>query len=136
MRHKWMPWAVAALLALGLEACETSHSTRIVPPGVALVTKTEATRCWLVIEAGERRGWVVQFEDPQDAEREYFSVRNLHHQELGTLDDLGRAWRFVPHGREAEWIGTGTVLEGARGILDLGSEVELEEVPLSELRAL
>lgn len=133
-RHSWRFWALAGALVLG--ACETTETVRLTPAGVALVTATEPSRCWLLMEDGERQGWVVLFEDTQDSQgsgREYYSVRNLHHQELGTLDGQGRAWRFVPHEREAEWVWTGTLLEGARLILEVGPEAELEEMPLAEL---
>ena len=127
--------ACALIGTLGLGACETTQTVRITPAGVGLVTATEASRCWKVLEHGEPQGWVVRFEGPGGPGHEYYSVRNLHHQELGTLDEQGRAWRFVPHEREAEWVATGTVLEGTRLILELGFEAELEEMPLAELSA-
>ena len=34
-------------------------------------------------------------------------------QDLGMIDTLGRAWRYRPHTREAEWLTTGTVVQGA-----------------------
>ena len=134
-RDGWRLWALAVLL--GLCACETTRTVRMTPAQIALVTATEASRCWLVLAGGEQHGWVVLFQDPanhEDPGREYYSVRNLHHQELGTLDQQGRAWRFVPHQREAEWVWTGTVLAGTRRILGLGADAELEELPLSDLR--
>lgn len=131
-RWRLVGWCV--LGSLGLGACETTHTTNFAAPHIAMVTKTEPIRGWALIVDGERQGWVVMFRNPEDESAEYYSVRNVYHQELGTLDHHGRAWRFVPHQREAEWLGTGTVLEGARRILEFGPEAELEEVPLSELR--
>ena len=51
-------------------------------------------------------------------------MRNPWQQELGTIDAQGRAWRFVPHEREARWVGTGTLAEGARAILAEAAPVE------------
>ena len=131
-RHSWALWALIG--APGLGACATTQTVRTTPARIALVTTTEASRCWQVLEGGEPYGWVVRFEGTDGPGHEYYSVRNLHHQELGTLDEQGRAWRFVPHQREAEWVWTGTVLEGTRLILGLGTDAELEEAPLDELR--
>jgi len=128
-----MATGLLALLPLG---CETSYRTRLATPGVALVTRTEAVRAWALTLDGERLGWVVEFQDPDapdDPTREYFSVRNLQQQELGSLDGHGRAWRFVPHQRDPEWVGTTTVLEGACRILGLDAATQLEEVAVGEI---
>ena len=87
-----------------------------------------ATSTWGDLLDGEVALLRETAEGAEDAE--YYSVRNAYHQELGSLDEHGRAWRFVPHQREAEWVGTGTLVEGARKILELGPGADLEEVEL------
>jgi hypothetical protein len=124
-------------LALCLPACVTHTQSSWTRGGAVPVTLTEPTRAWSIEDAGQTLGFVVLFAAPgdeADPTRHYFSVRNVLHQELGTVDALGRAWRFVPHQREAAWIGTGTVVEGARAILDAGVTAELVELTVSELR--
>jgi hypothetical protein len=69
----------------------------------------------------------VRFEDESAPEHTFFSVRNERHQELGMIDRLGRAFRYRPHERDPEWLGTGTVLDGTRRILGAGTAlVEVE----------
>jgi hypothetical protein len=125
---------LAAMLAGG---CEVTTNVR--PPGLdqAIVTRTEPTRAWRVIADGELHGLVVMYAQAGaegDEAVHYYSVRNGWHQELGTIDAQGRAFRHVPHEREARWVGTGTLLEGARAVLDAGPGAELVELPLADLR--
>jgi hypothetical protein len=54
-------------------------------------------------------------------------VQNVLQQELGRIDGLGRAWRHEPHEREPLWVGTGTVIEGARAILGASPNAVLDE---------
>ena len=127
------------LLMLGLlSACITETRTELATgSGTVPITRTEPERAWLLEENGESRGYVVLFSDPERAEdtrRQYFSVRNHLHQELGTIDALGRAWRFVPHEREAAMLGAGTVVGGAQQILGAGPGAVLVEVSVQELR--
>jgi hypothetical protein len=99
----------------------------------ATATAAEAVRAWEIVLDGEVRGRVIEFAE-LGGERGFHSVRNARHQELGMIDDLGRSWRYQPHADEPDWLGTGTVLEGARAILNLPESAEGFEVPLATLR--
>ena len=74
----------------------------------------------------------MRFEET-DGTRYFFSVRNAHQHELGLVDSFGRAYRYRPHQEEPEWLGTGTVEEGVRRILELSEEALLEPVALEDL---
>ncbi len=125
------------LLGLVAAGCVVTHEAK--PPGLdgAIATRTAPTRAWKVVADGEALGVVVLYADAGEdglAARQYYSVRNGWHQELGTVDALGRAYRHVPHEREARWVGTGTLLEGTRAVLGAGPSTKLVEVPIRELR--
>lgn len=126
---------VVFALALA-SACEST--TDMAPAGFsrAIVSSAEPVRAWKVVAGGRELGAVVQFDGSEGAGR-YYSVRNPWQQELGTIDAMGRAWRFVPHEREARWVATGTLAEGATAILAAAVReappAELVEVPLAAL---
>jgi len=132
--------ALAALAPLAA-ACVVTEEERIpmaATGGTAVIVRSDALRAWRLMEGVEEVGTVVLYARPEEAEqprKQYFAVRNPEGQELGTIDGLGRAWRFVPHQREPNWLTTGTVVEGARAILGAGPSAELVEVPVDELRA-
>lgn len=100
----------------------------------AVVQRLDPERAWRVIEDGNLRGYVVRFVDRKLATRCSYSVRNELQQELGTIDELGRAWRFVPHQREASFVCTSTLTRGASELLRTGPATKLEEVELDLLR--
>lgn len=125
--------AIGALCVLTLTACRTTVEEA--PAGVAASQPIllRAGRMWRVMDGERIAGMVVRFDAAgaeDDATRHYFSVRNELHQELGTIDGHGRAWRFEPHQSTPRFLGTGGVLDGARAILGLGERGELNEVPL------
>lgn len=125
-----LPLLVLALAPLG--ACESTTDTAPAGLSRAIVTSAEPVRAWKVLVAGRELGAVVQF-DAADGAGRYYSVRNPWQQELGTIDAQGRAWRFVPHEREARWVATGTLALGACSILDAAAPAELVEVPIEAL---
>jgi len=131
--------ASAAVLVLLVGACVTESRVRLHPDsGPVAVTRTEPLRAWSLLDEGRAVGIVILFADPdtpQEPTRRYFSVRNMLHQELGSIDALGRAWRFVPHQREARLLGASTLVEGAGKILDAGSDARLVELPISGLKS-
>lgn len=129
---------LALVSLLSLSACRTETTEEPAGAGLHQIEALMAQRAWSVVEGGKPIGSVVLYADPdapEDGSKHYFSVRNPFQQELGSLDGLGRAWKFSPHQREARLVGTGTVLEGARKILGGGADCELVEVALNELRA-
>lgn len=125
------------LIAALAGGCATARFESPAGTGVAEVRRTESSRCWLVRTGGESVGYLVLFADPSrpdDPGRRYFSVRNRDQQELGTMDAHGRVFRFRPHEREAEWLGTATLPQGVARVLELGGDVDLIEVPLAAVR--
>lgn len=124
------PLALALLLAAS--ACVTTVETS--PPGIddLLVTKALPVRAWFVVDEDRPRGSVVRYETFESPPRIVYFVRNVHHQDLGVIDHLGRAYRYHPHEEEAEWLGSGSVLEGAQRILGL-TQARLLEVPVEHL---
>lgn len=127
--------AIVALLVVGASACRTTKTST--PPGLAdaVVLRSHAVRAWDVIDGAQRAGSIVRFEEPGAEGRAWYSVRNVYAQELGIVDVEGRAWRYRPHQREPEWLGSGTVLAGAVRILSAGPASALVEVPLEEYAA-
>jgi hypothetical protein len=126
--------AAALALALMLAACTSTEVSQPVGLELNQPVHTEPVRAWRLVASETTLGYVVQFA-PEDGEieRQFFSVRNPWQQELGTVDRLGRAWRFVPHSSDPEWLSTGTLLAGVQAILSAPSEAALEELPLSVL---
>ena len=129
---KLLPLLCTPALLLAASGCltEVSHSPAPAPgapPAVSL-----ASRAWEVVEQSRVAGVVIEFSE-RDGERRFFSVRNALQQELGMVDAYGRVWRFLPHDEDSEWLGTGTVGEGAGQILGLEGEVELFEIDLEML---
>ncbi|MEC7232117.1 MAG: hypothetical protein VXW31_04190 [Planctomycetota bacterium] len=106
------------------------------PPGIerAVLTPVPAVRAWVVLEAGRVEGSVVRYAERGQDGRFLYVVRNIWDQDLGVVDELGRAWRRVPH-EEDRWIGTGTVADGVRRILDLGRGCALSEQSLEAVES-
>jgi hypothetical protein len=90
-------------------------------------------RAWEIVQADRVVGVVVEF--TEEPGRRFYSVRNAWQQELGLVDAVGRAWRYRPHESEPDWLGSGTVVEGAARVLGLDGEAEVFEVELGSLRA-
>lgn len=44
-------------------------------------------------------------------------VENRHFQELGFIDENGRAWRKLAFAQDPEWVATGSLDKGARALL-------------------
>jgi hypothetical protein len=136
--RSWFLVLPAALLPLALAACSTHRSHA--PAGMAAAQPVHLVpqRTWRVVEGAQVLGLVVLFEAERDSRGvapRYYSIRNPLEQELGTIDGLGRAWRFEPHTSEPRWVATGTLIEGARAILSAGAGAALVEVPIREKRA-
>src|SRR5262245_370592 len=127
---------LAALLlaaAGALPACRVTTTERIARPQEGRVEHGAATRSWNALADGALIGRVVLFEAEDRPEAPVFMVQNELGQDLGLVDSLGRAWRYRPHQRDADWLGTGTVGEGVARIL--GAETcLLEEVLLADVR--
>ncbi len=127
--HHWvliLPLAAASCLGPDQQSL---HDRTEVTAAVA-----EPVRAWEIVMDGQVLGIIVQFAE-LGGERGFHSVRNAQHQELGMVDDLGRSWRYQAHAPEPDWLGTGTIFQGARAILDLPESAEAFEVPIETLRS-
>ncbi|MEM9800766.1 MAG: hypothetical protein AAGA20_10615 [Planctomycetota bacterium] len=124
---------LASLAGIPLAACMTS-TTSMEPPGLdrAVLTPVPAVRAWVVLDDDAVIGSVVRYAENGSDGRFLYVVRNLWDQDLGVVDELGRAWRRVPH-REDKWIGTGTVADGVRRILDVGDSASMSERPIEDV---
>lgn len=120
------------LLSLVL-GCQTRITTTPASAPVVTPTLVRPTRAWEVVQSDRVVGVVVEFDGGSDSHR-FYSVRNAWQQELGLVDGVGRTWRYRPHVREAEWLGSGTIAEGAARVLGIAGELELYEVQLAALR--
>lgn len=126
--HHWV--LILPLIAGG---CLGPNQQSLRDRNEAVAAVSQAVRAWEIVLDGVVQGIVVEFEE-LGGERGFYSVRNASHQELGMVDELGRSWRYQVHAPEPDWLGTGTVLEGARKILGLPEGAEGFEVPLETLR--
>ena len=128
---------LATLLLLGaLAGCVTERTYSPIDAGSAQGWRTVPETAWCVRGAdGALAGYLVQFGAAGGSAPCYFSVRNALHQELGTLDSSGRAWRFAPHAREAQFLGSGDARSGAARILGSSGPVELVPASLDEIQA-
>ncbi len=124
---------VLVLGALLATACRTT--TTSTPPGLAeaVVLRSYAARAWSVIDGAQRVGFVVRFEEPGTAGRSWFSIRNAYAQEVGIVGIDGRAWRYRPHQRDPEWLGSGTVQAGTIRILEVNSDASLVEIAVEAI---
>lgn len=120
-RPCWVLWAV---LAAG---CETTESRRPLPADPGEIVRAAPTRAWEIREGELLLGHLVAFES---GERTMYMVRNPWHQDIGLIDEFGRAYRYLPHHREPAWVGTGTVAQGVAEILEAGEECQLVETAL------
>lgn len=122
---KFLLASALALLGTGCHTVATEVSSSHAP-SVRLGTRA---RAWELRSAGEPRGLVVLFQESGRTRDSLYLVRNLWHQDLGLIDGLGRAYRYLPHLEEPLWVGSGTVLAGAQRILDAAETCELVEIP-------
>lgn len=125
--------AAGTLVLSALPACRAVSGSASDGRATATVTETTPLRAWLVRDDGRQIGSLILYGQVGEPQTGYYSVRNAEGQVLGLVDFSGRAWRYRLHESEPEWLGTGTILEGARRILGAGSLCDLEETPLGEL---
>jgi len=125
--------ALGASLLATASACRSVTTQQPINLDSAVATRGEPVRAWEVLDHGRVVGSLVRYDDAADPARGFFSVRNVDRQSLGIIDLDGRAWRYRPHVKEAEWLGTGTVAQSASWILGCSPSCELHEIPLHEL---
>ena len=119
-------------LVLACASCRTIETRSVASAPPPAVRVGERARVWEVRRGTERLGHVVLFQERGLAGDSVFVVRNAWNQDLGLIDGLGRAYRFVPHLEEPAWVGSGPITLGAERILgvdecalvELGTEPE------------
>ncbi len=136
MADEWRGMKSASLLlVLGLGplagGCLTSESERPLATAAPLAHGASASRAFRILAQDDVVGEVVQFGLPA-GDDSLFVVRNDWSQDLGVVDALGRAFRFVPHSEHPVWVGTGTVAQGAARILSIEGSCSLVEVDLPQ----
>jgi len=115
----------ALALLLGCRTTETRSLSSSPTPLVRIGTRAKS---WEVRSGSELLGRVVLFQERGLARDSVYLVRNPWNQDLGLIDGLGRAYRYLPHEEEPAWVGTGTVALGAQRILGAEAECELCEL--------
>jgi hypothetical protein len=121
---------LAAIACTGPTACVTDTSVEYFGKDRLDPIYLHTVRVWEVLDDGQLLGYVTRQESPEAPDRAIYSVRNEWDQEVGMVDVLGRAWRYVPHAEEADWLGTGTLVEGAGKLLHARGEPLLVELDL------
>jgi hypothetical protein len=121
--------ASVLLLLLALGSCRVVESEQLASP-TPVIRTARAERAWRVFADDATVGSVVLFRNENEANGAFFSVRNAWQQDVGLVDELGRAWAFRPHADEAEWLGSGTVEDGVAGILGV-TQCDLVEIELA-----
>lgn len=129
-----LPRLLGAATLLVLSGCVTTTTSQPVGLDRAVLHSIPVSRAWIVKEGSEVVGSVVRYSERGSAGRFLYVVRNIWDQDLGVIDERGRAWRRVPHA-EDRWIGTGTVVHGVRQILETGSNSQMVEQPIDEVEA-
>jgi hypothetical protein len=126
--------AALVVLLVFLPACRTTTTSRLPGPESVSITRTKPVRAWEIWDSGRCLGSFVRFEEPGKPDRAFYSVRNREGQEIGIVDIDGRAWRYRVHSSAPDWLGSGTVFEGARRILDGSASASPVEVDVEKLR--
>lgn len=134
MRPSMKALLTSALALLGA-GCHTVSTEVASSPAPSVRVGTRA-RVWELQRAGDPLGLVVLFHEEGRASNSLYLVRNLWHQDLGLVDGLGRAFRYLPHLEAPVWIGSGTVLAGAQRILEVDGACELVELDTADAVAL
>jgi hypothetical protein len=130
--HTFM--AIASLgLAAATVGCRSETTSSPVHLDAAVVSHARAVSAWEVWDDKRCVGSVVRYDDVDRPSRGYYSVRNRDQQALGLVDFDGRAWRYRPHQRDPEWIGTGTVAHATSWILGCSEDCELVPVALDSV---
>ena len=129
-----LPVALGLATLLSLGSCITTTTSQPVGLDRAVLTSIPVSRAWLVQEGGQTIGSVVRYSERGSDGRFLYVVRNLWDQDMGMIDERGRAWRRLPH-EEDSWIGTGTVVQGVRQILDAGPDTQMDERSIEAVEA-
>ncbi|HKD99692.1 MAG TPA: hypothetical protein VKE69_01680 [Planctomycetota bacterium] len=88
---------------------------------------------WRILdESGEVLGYVARTRYAfATGERLRFIVENAHYQDVGFIDENGRAYRDVPHAEDPQFVGTGSLEEGLGRLYRAKGPIHLEPLPAS-----
>ena len=123
-----MRFLLGSVMLVACAACRTIATSEVTSVPAKSVRVGTRERVWEVRSGDELLGLVVQFQERGFAHDSLYVVRNPWHQDLGLIDGLGRAFRFLPHCEEPVWVGSGTITAGAREILGVETECALIEL--------
>ena len=113
----------------GSLGCRTIETRRTLFRSEPLRT-SQAVRKFSVEDQAGPKGYVVLFSSKTKPEEALYVVQNLHRQDLGVIDSLGRAYRYVPHEDEPAWLGSGSIPRGVQRILNTQEVPAMREVSL------
>ena len=119
------PLLMLALLGAGCRTVATRETSSALAPEVRIGARA---RTWEVRCGTEALGYVVLFQEHGLVRDSVYVVRNAWNQDLGLIDGLGRAYRYVPHEEEPAWVGSGTIALGAERILGAHETCALVEL--------
>jgi len=140
LRSRPIPSLASALLgalAASTLACHSIRTEVAVSAESPVQIRAAPARAWRVRCGEAELGEIVFYESATAPGDCVYVVRNPWSQDLGVIDALGRAYRYLPHHKEPAWVGTGTVAQGAERILQAEGPCALVEVamPLDGERA-
>jgi hypothetical protein len=121
------------VMLLACAGCRTTATNAVASAPSPRIRVGTYARTWEVRSGGEPLGLVVLFQEHGRARDSLYVVRNPWQQDLGVIDGLGRAYRYLPHCEDPVWVGSGTIAAGAREIL--GAEADCELIELAEVLA-
>lgn len=123
-----MKFLLVSATLFACAGCRTITTSEVATSPASSMRVGTRARTWEVRSCGEPLGLVVLFQEHGRARDSLYVVRNAWHQDLGVIDGLGRAFRYLPHCEEPVWVGSGTIAAGAREILGTKAECELIEL--------
>ena len=132
-RNRSLTFSLLLGLTMLAASC-VSETTSSQDYGDLNARQSTAQGAWEVLDGQKTVGYVVRFEEKGEQDNLLLSVRNTYNQDLGWIDQLGRAWRYRPH-EDPEWISTGSTLQGVRHILEVGESTRMESCSLTDLPA-
>jgi hypothetical protein len=117
-----IPPAGGLLLCIGLAslALPSCNPPAQVQKGEYEILRGAPGRAFDVRRQGELIGLAQRYEADGLPGRGWTVVQNPYGQDLGLLDEHGRAWRYRPFGAEPELLGTFDTAEGIARLLGVG----------------
>jgi hypothetical protein len=119
-------------LIFGLAAALSCASPPPAPPPVDVVAGVIDERWKVFDDSGAVLGYVARTRYAfASGERLRFIVENAYFQDVGFIDENGRAYRPVPHADEPQFVGTGSLEDGLGRLFRAKGAVHIEPLPAS-----